>query len=239
MLRPDLASVTDLLVEPRWGRRGHGSRLLAASVDLWRADGFSTRSPGRSRPTRRCARSSPRPAGSPTAPPAPSTSRICSSPSFACTPPSATMKHRPGRSRDAGASASSRGPRPMVRPGRLHDGPDRQQDARHERLAVERVVPDGQRLPGRPEQDLLVRDQTGRADRVDVHTLDGRCRGPRPAPPWWRPASARGPASARAAAIISAVRRAVPLGRPPCPGGASRRSRPSRRSGRPGRRTPS
>jgi GNAT superfamily N-acetyltransferase len=28
-----------LLVEPRWGRRGHGSRLLAAVVDLARADG--------------------------------------------------------------------------------------------------------------------------------------------------------------------------------------------------------
>jgi GNAT superfamily N-acetyltransferase len=41
MLRPDLASVTDLLVEPRWGRRGHGSRLLAASVDMWRDDGFT------------------------------------------------------------------------------------------------------------------------------------------------------------------------------------------------------
>ena len=27
-----------LLVEPAWGRRGHGSRLLAAAVDLWRAD---------------------------------------------------------------------------------------------------------------------------------------------------------------------------------------------------------
>jgi GNAT superfamily N-acetyltransferase len=36
------ASITDLLVEPRWGRRGHGSRLLAASVDLWREDGFDT-----------------------------------------------------------------------------------------------------------------------------------------------------------------------------------------------------
>ncbi len=33
------AAITDLLVEPRWGRRGHGSRLLAAAVDLWRADG--------------------------------------------------------------------------------------------------------------------------------------------------------------------------------------------------------
>lgn len=28
------AEVTALLVEPRWGRRGHGSRLLAAAVDL-------------------------------------------------------------------------------------------------------------------------------------------------------------------------------------------------------------
>ena len=42
LLRPDVASVTDLLVEPRWGRRGHGSRLLAASADLWREDGFGT-----------------------------------------------------------------------------------------------------------------------------------------------------------------------------------------------------
>jgi GNAT superfamily N-acetyltransferase len=40
---PDgVVAVTDLLVEPRWGRRGHGSRLLAASVELWRADGFDT-----------------------------------------------------------------------------------------------------------------------------------------------------------------------------------------------------
>jgi GNAT superfamily N-acetyltransferase len=37
-----VAAVTELLVEPRWGRRGHGSRLLAASVDLWRADGLWT-----------------------------------------------------------------------------------------------------------------------------------------------------------------------------------------------------
>ncbi|MER7165740.1 GNAT family N-acetyltransferase [Micromonospora sp. NPDC000207] len=35
-----VAAVTDLLVEPRWGRRGHGSRLLAAMVDHWRGDGF-------------------------------------------------------------------------------------------------------------------------------------------------------------------------------------------------------
>jgi GNAT superfamily N-acetyltransferase len=41
-LPPDVAAITELLVEPRWGRRGHGSRLLAASVDLWRKDGFLT-----------------------------------------------------------------------------------------------------------------------------------------------------------------------------------------------------
>jgi len=34
--------ITALLVEPRWGRRGHGSRLLAATVDLLRLDGLST-----------------------------------------------------------------------------------------------------------------------------------------------------------------------------------------------------
>ncbi len=28
-----------MLVEPRWGRRGHGSRLLAASVEHWRHAG--------------------------------------------------------------------------------------------------------------------------------------------------------------------------------------------------------
>jgi GNAT superfamily N-acetyltransferase len=41
-LSGDIAAITELLVEPRWGRRGHGSRLLAAAVDLWRADGFTT-----------------------------------------------------------------------------------------------------------------------------------------------------------------------------------------------------
>lgn len=34
--------VATLLVEPRWGRRGHGSRLLAAVVDLLRAHRAST-----------------------------------------------------------------------------------------------------------------------------------------------------------------------------------------------------
>jgi GNAT superfamily N-acetyltransferase len=41
-LGDDVAAITDLLIEPRWGRRGHGSRLLAASVDLWREDAFKS-----------------------------------------------------------------------------------------------------------------------------------------------------------------------------------------------------
>jgi GNAT superfamily N-acetyltransferase len=41
-LPESVAAVTDLLVEPRWGRRGHGSRLLAASVAHWRNDGFTS-----------------------------------------------------------------------------------------------------------------------------------------------------------------------------------------------------
>lgn len=36
------AAVTTLLVEPRWGRRGHGSRLLAAVVDHARTDRRTT-----------------------------------------------------------------------------------------------------------------------------------------------------------------------------------------------------
>ncbi|MCZ2861028.1 GNAT family N-acetyltransferase [Blastococcus sp. VKM Ac-2987] len=35
----DVGEVGTLLVEPRWGRRGHGSRLLAAVTDLAAADG--------------------------------------------------------------------------------------------------------------------------------------------------------------------------------------------------------
>jgi GNAT superfamily N-acetyltransferase len=34
-------AVAPLLVEPRWGRRGHGSRLLAAMVEHARADGMT------------------------------------------------------------------------------------------------------------------------------------------------------------------------------------------------------
>ncbi len=41
-LPESVAAVTDLLVEPRWGRRGHGSRLLAACVDIWRDNGFTS-----------------------------------------------------------------------------------------------------------------------------------------------------------------------------------------------------
>jgi GNAT superfamily N-acetyltransferase len=33
------AELLTLLVEPRWGRRGHGSRLVAATVADWRQDG--------------------------------------------------------------------------------------------------------------------------------------------------------------------------------------------------------
>jgi len=34
----DAVEISTLVVEPRWGRRGHGSRLLAATVDHWRED---------------------------------------------------------------------------------------------------------------------------------------------------------------------------------------------------------
>ncbi len=34
-------AVSTLLVEPRWGRRGHGSRLLAAVADVARENGFT------------------------------------------------------------------------------------------------------------------------------------------------------------------------------------------------------
>jgi GNAT superfamily N-acetyltransferase len=34
------ATIAPLLVEPRWGRRGHASRLLAAAVDHARTDGM-------------------------------------------------------------------------------------------------------------------------------------------------------------------------------------------------------
>ena len=39
--RDSTIAVAPLLVEPRWGRRGHGSRLLAATVDHARQDGMT------------------------------------------------------------------------------------------------------------------------------------------------------------------------------------------------------
>lgn len=41
-LSDGVVAITELMVEPRWGRRGHGSRLLAASVEHWRNDGYRT-----------------------------------------------------------------------------------------------------------------------------------------------------------------------------------------------------
>lgn len=38
----EVTELSALLVEPRWGRRGHGSRLLAASVEGWQGDGVPT-----------------------------------------------------------------------------------------------------------------------------------------------------------------------------------------------------
>ena len=37
--RPDAVELVSLLVLPRWGRRGHGSRLVAASVADWQHQG--------------------------------------------------------------------------------------------------------------------------------------------------------------------------------------------------------
>ena len=39
--RSGIAEVTTLLVEPRWGRRGHGGRLLAAAAEALRGHGAS------------------------------------------------------------------------------------------------------------------------------------------------------------------------------------------------------
>lgn len=38
---PGVALIGTLLVEPRWGRRGHGGRLLATAAEALRADGAS------------------------------------------------------------------------------------------------------------------------------------------------------------------------------------------------------
>ncbi|HET6878056.1 MAG TPA: GNAT family N-acetyltransferase [Jatrophihabitans sp.] len=39
--RDTTVAIAPILVEPRWGRRGHGSRLLAATVHHARADGMT------------------------------------------------------------------------------------------------------------------------------------------------------------------------------------------------------
>ena len=39
--RDDTGTIVTMLVEPRWGRRGHGSRMLAAATDLLREDGLT------------------------------------------------------------------------------------------------------------------------------------------------------------------------------------------------------
>ena len=85
--RPGTAAVTDLLVEPRWGRRGHGSRLLAASVDLWREDGFEHGGGLGVTTVTTAIRGVPRqrPVGSPTARPGRWTSTTCWCRSCACT----------------------------------------------------------------------------------------------------------------------------------------------------------
>ena len=64
------AELSTLLVEPRWGRRGHGSRLLAAVADLAGAAAPRACRCGCSRPTGRRRTSTSRPAGRPTAGPA-------------------------------------------------------------------------------------------------------------------------------------------------------------------------
>ena len=79
--------LSTLLVEPRWGRRGHGSRLVAASVDHWRGDGVTTRRHlGLGARPGDAVVPAPAPAGSPTARCAGSTpGRGCSG-SCGCTP---------------------------------------------------------------------------------------------------------------------------------------------------------
>src|SRR5438445_8441376 len=54
--------------------------------------------------------------------------------------------------------------------GMLDDPPNAEQHAGHERLARQRVVPDRQRLTMPAEENFLMRDQPGQADRVDVDT---------------------------------------------------------------------
>lgn len=56
---------------------------------------------------------------------------------------------------------------------------DTEQHPRHERRAVQRVVPDRQGLASGTQQDLLVRDETGETHRVHPHPFDVCAAGPR------------------------------------------------------------
>ena len=105
--------------------------------------------------------------------------------------------------------------------------------------AVVGVVPDGQRLPRRTEDDLLVGDQPTGPHRVDGHALDLARPGRRPARSRWRPASARGRRPGGRPRPPRPYAGRCRSGRPPCPGGAARRSRPTRRTVPPARRTAS
>ena len=107
-------------------------------------------------------------------------------------------------------------PQPHGQPGPIPHPPHRQQDARHERVAVEGVVPDGQRLARRAEDDLLVRDQAREPYRVDADVERGRARlGRCPGAPGWSGRRANGPAPEPPAGpprCLSAVCSAVPDG---------------------------
>ena len=104
------------------------------------------------------------------------------------------------------AHRPSRGSRPTVSPGGSatlrtpSSTPGMNDDA------VERVVPDGQRLALGAEDDLLVGDQPGDPQRVHADAVDVGAAGAVAAPGWWRPGRGRVRPSARAAAISSAVR---------------------------------
>src|SRR6478609_3424669 len=62
--------------------------------------------------------------------------------------------------------------------GVVADPADALEDAGHERVAVEGVVPDRQLLPRVAEQDLLVRDQAPEPHRVDRDPVDPAAAGP-------------------------------------------------------------
>ena len=101
---------------------------------------------------------------------------------------------------------------PRVRPGPTRHGPDRSQHAGHERHPVQRVVPDGQRLPRGAQDDLLMRDQAGQSHRMHPDAVDRGPAGSRAPRSWSHPDPGPTPAAARAAATARAVAAAVPDG---------------------------